>query len=166
MQRDIRSKAYRFELKRDTTLVSATTENGYELAVYDDGDGPLWLYGQEFGCSMVIRARSFEQAWGIMLDESFTIEDSEVWEAYGYNSEEEYAAVCDRIMAEEADGVYPEWPGLAEGYEYQSNFTGTGIVDVGHYSWLREAELVDFKTSERGHIKLTIRHHDHATEAA
>jgi hypothetical protein len=37
---------------------------------------------------------------------------------------------------------------LIEGYQYQSNSTGTGIVDEGHYCWLREAnadEIVAFK---------------------
>ena len=37
---------------------------------------------------------------------------------------------------------------LIEGYQYQSNFSGTGIVDVGHYEWLREAnaeEIAAFK---------------------
>jgi len=32
-------------------------------------------------------------------------------------------------------------PELIEGYEMQSNFSGTGIVNVGHYSWMHEADL-------------------------
>jgi hypothetical protein len=37
---------------------------------------------------------------------------------------------------------------LIEGYQYQSNFTGTGIVNVGHYVWIRVAndeEIAAFK---------------------
>lgn len=37
---------------------------------------------------------------------------------------------------------------LIEGYQYQSNFTGTGIVNTGHYEWIREAnadEIAAFK---------------------
>jgi hypothetical protein len=30
---------------------------------------------------------------------------------------------------------------LIEGYTYQSNASGTGIVDEGHYSWLNKADL-------------------------
>ena len=29
---------------------------------------------------------------------------------------------------------------LIEGYEYQSNATGTGIVNVGHYAWMNEID--------------------------
>ena len=38
--------------------------------------------------------------------------------------------------------------GLIEGYQYQSNYSGTGIVNVGHYEWLRAAnadEIEAFK---------------------
>jgi hypothetical protein len=37
---------------------------------------------------------------------------------------------------------------LIEGYQYQSNSSGTGIVNTGHYEWLREAdadEIAAFK---------------------
>lgn len=37
---------------------------------------------------------------------------------------------------------------LIEGYQYQSNSSGTGIVNVGHYEWLRAAndeEIAAFK---------------------
>jgi hypothetical protein len=37
---------------------------------------------------------------------------------------------------------------LIEGYQYQSNSTGTGIVNVGHYEWIRVAndeEIAAFK---------------------
>ena len=37
---------------------------------------------------------------------------------------------------------------LIEGYQYQSNSSGTGIVNEGHYCWLREAnadEIAAFK---------------------
>lgn len=73
------------ELKPETRITDATHGrfDTYPLRWYDDGDGPLWLFGFEFGPSMVIRARHFETAWEIMLDESKAIPKDEVPEAYG-----------------------------------------------------------------------------------
>jgi hypothetical protein len=132
------------ELKHNTELVAAHRVYPYRDPVpikhYDDGIGPLWLYGIEFGATMVIRAKSFESAYEIMLDESETIPEDEVHETYGFDTREE-------MLAHEG-----EWPELIEGYHYQANFSGTGIVSVSHYEWLRAYESGDSET-----VRLTIR---------
>lgn len=124
------------ELKHGTTLEGARAGRytRYPLRAYDGFMGPLWLCGNEHGATMVIRAMSFSDAWEIMVDEMKPIDACEVPEAYGFASQDELDAAV-------ADG---EWPDLVEGYEYQSNVTGTGIVDVGHYAWLRELTREDF----------------------
>jgi len=98
----------------------------------------------------LIRARSFEKAWEIWVDESETIPESEIPEAYGFDgwdsdgekSETEYSPETaeERFKAavKKAEAGKRDYPELVEGYEYQSNSSGTGIVSVSHYVWLRE----------------------------
>jgi len=106
------------------SLLSAETEYGTAIRIYDDGWGPLWIYSTDpYGSiAMVVRAQTFEQAYECAIDESPTIDASEVHEAYGCESQ----AQLDALVEEE------ECPDLIEGYQHQSNSTGTGIVDVGH----------------------------------
>jgi hypothetical protein len=66
-----------------TSLISAS-QNGCEIKVYDDCGSALWVYGQEFGPTMVISASSWEAAYGIAVDESGTIEHDDLPEAYGF----------------------------------------------------------------------------------
>lgn len=153
------------------TIVSAKMWRGYgwhELPIYDDGYGPLWIAGQEFGPTMLIRAQSFQDAWEIWIDESPTIPEEDLPEAYGLRSQAEMDAISACVdgsstknqretvreiierdectwngRTPETPDEVDEFPLLIEGYEYQSNATGTGIVDVGHYAWLREIEESD-----------------------
>lgn len=144
-------------LKNDTSLVGAhNRESNFPIDCYDDSDGPLWLFGHEFGTTMVIRARSFEAAWEIAIDEAKTIADDEVPEAYGFygdSADEELRMAGERA---EETGDYPE---LVDGYYMQSNCSGTGIVDIGHYAWLREMTHDDADG-----IRLVVRHQDDADE--
>ncbi len=41
-----------------------------------------------------------------------------------------------------------EGPDIIEGYEHQSNASGTGIVSMGHYSWMNAADLDLVEVSE------------------
>jgi hypothetical protein len=111
-------------------------ETKYVLKTYDDSWGPLWVYGHEFGPMMIIRAKSFETAYEIAIDESPTIPVEEVPEAYGFYGENAKAEL-DAAVTKARDGI-GEYPELIEGYQYQSNCSGTGIVSVGHYEWLQE----------------------------
>lgn len=112
-----------FEMKSDMELIDATLNGRKIPIVYDDMIGSIWVYSSadRGGIVAVIRAKSLESAYEIMLDESPTISEEDVPEAYGYDSVEELNKVLE-------DGDYPE---LLEGYQYQANFSGTGIVYVG-----------------------------------
>lgn len=133
------------------------------LPVIDEGCGRLYLAGMEYGAMHLIRATSWESAYEAWVDELPPVPDDEIHEAYGLNSAEEMAAIVavieDNATREQRRTVqailnssrYMEWNGPKpesvddvieyplpiEGYQYQSNATGTGIVNVGHYEWLR-----------------------------
>jgi hypothetical protein len=117
------------------TILHAYSEYGRELLVADDGYGPVWTYGQEFGTMAVVRADSFESALEAVYDVLPTVPEDELYEAYGFNSNEE-------LQKAEAD---EEWPELAEGYSYQANASGTGVVYHGHHEGLTELTPKDFE---------------------
>jgi hypothetical protein len=60
-------------------LVSATNEYGRKLPIYDDGFGQLWIHRDSMGISGIVRATSWEEAYGICEDEFFP-EASETYE--------------------------------------------------------------------------------------
>lgn len=70
------------------SLVSAKhTISGYPIPIYDDGFGPLWIHRDSLGISGIVRAQSWEDAYGICEDEFFpeaseTIE--ELIKEYGF----------------------------------------------------------------------------------
>ena len=141
-----------------------------EYGLSRGSNGEFFVAGHEFGATVLIHASGFDSAWEAWIDERETIPESELPEAYGVDDMPEMAAWkevnpyprhcgagpefqawADRKNAEamrilqareraarESDGEYPD---LIEGYEYQSNASGTGIVDVGHYAWMNEADL-------------------------
>ena len=129
----------------------------------DEGwDGfPLFVIGHEFGPTHLIRANHLSSAYEVWVDEQPTVPVEDLWEAYGFNSEESYNEFCSLFnqgLKEEAwviaknDGIEGEgvsvpddYPYVIEGYEQQSNSSGTGIVDVGHYVWVAEFEKHDWK---------------------
>ena len=96
-------------------LVSASTRYGTPIETYDDGFGPLYAYRDAGGLHGVVRAQSWHDAWEIVEDEILTsIPDEDVPEAYSFDTLEELQAA--------------EEPDLEEGYSYQPNATGSGIV--------------------------------------
>jgi len=137
----------------DMILHGATSKFGTPLLTYDDGFGPLYVYRDAGGTTAVIRALSWEDALQIVDDEIFNpISIDELHDAYGYwiHTDVDYAGgkVCQAVFE-----VYPsdalhigyfdtleqartaclkdaEHHGrdLVEGYRYQSNATGTGVV--------------------------------------
>lgn len=157
---------------------SVATADGQSVAVkfLDDsgltssGCDSFFVAGHEFGPHVLIHARSFESAWETWIDESATIDESELPEAYGvtdgpfadaYRKEHPlpsgagdafqawhgaFTAAClaelrrSGAAADAGEGDYPE---LVEGYEMQSNASGTGIVDVGHHAWMNEVDPAD-----------------------
>ena len=99
----------------DQELVSAATRHGTPIKTYDDGFGPLYAYRDAGGLVGLVRALSWHDAWEIVEDEILTpIPEEDMPEAYGFDTLEELQAA--------------EEPDLVEGYSYQSNATGSGIV--------------------------------------
>jgi|SRR5579883_690463 len=121
----------------------------------------FFLAGFEFGPHVLVHARSFESAWEAWVDEEKPIDEDELIEAYGVVDRQE---ITDAYIAGHGEAP-PYWKreawdawheglklartwwlanykgadlDLIEGYEYQSNFTGTGIVAMGHYAWMKE----------------------------
>lgn len=140
-------------------------KDGRESSVkfYDDG-GPCWdkykwfVCGFEFGPTMLVRADSDSSAYEIWVDESPTIEAGDVHEAYGafdrlleamevLGHVNDYALrdFCSRWdewyfeVSTRGPDAWDNWE-LLEGYRMQSNSSGTGIVDMGHYEWMRPLE--------------------------
>lgn len=122
------------------------------LQTYDDTYGPLWVFSSLVDPVAVIRAQSFEDAWGIALDEfATTIPVDEVHEAYGfylYESDGKFR-VSDEITEKTEELIFDTkekaltYLGklrvdsdreLVEGYEYQANATNTGIVYTEYLS--------------------------------
>lgn len=92
--------ALRVTLTDEETLVSAAGRFGHQISVYDDGSGPLWVHRDSMGISGIVRAESFETAYGICEDEFFP-EASETWEELV----EEYGKTRDHVKIIRRDGV-------------------------------------------------------------
>jgi hypothetical protein len=146
-------------------IVADGDDREREVKLYDDG-APGWDYswyvlGHEYGPTMLVRADGECSAYSIWVDESPTIEAGDVHEAYGafdkllehmesLGHANDYALrdFCTRwdewffeVDTRDANhsGAWDRW-GLLEGYEMQSNSSGTGIVYVGDYAWMRELD--------------------------
>ena len=71
----------------DGQRIEGATRNGCKLAIYDDGSGPLWVHRNSTGISGIVRAQTWEDAYGICEDEFFpeaseTVD--ELREEYGF----------------------------------------------------------------------------------
>ena len=64
----------------DQRLVRVVNSYGRELPIYDDGFGPLWVHRDSMGISGVVRAQTWEDAYGICEDEFFPAGDKEAAE--------------------------------------------------------------------------------------
>ena len=88
-------------------------------------DSRLWIIGNEFGPTHLVKAESFDEAWDEFLDDLEPIPEDEVPEAYG---------LLFYIPEDYQDDLQ-----LEEGYEFKPNGSGgTGIVYPGIYAWGRE----------------------------
>lgn len=73
------------------SLNGATYHRGnFSIATYDDGFGPLWISRNSIGINGIVRAKTWENAYGICEDEFFpeateTIED--IVKEYGFKRE-------------------------------------------------------------------------------
>ena len=103
----------------DNFTIRFVNNYGRDIPYYDDGMGVIYVASNTSGPDRFIRAMSESDAYDIWRDESPTIPVDELYMAYGFDSQAEFDACENR---DEID--------LIEGYEYQSNSSGTGIVDI------------------------------------
>lgn len=114
------------ELITDSQALSgAKTRFGSAIQTYDDGFGPLWILRDSMGITGIIRARTWEDAYGIAEDEMFPEADDTIdalekeygenWmehpcfqEAYGFrpNGPNDRDSVNHGIYAKDLNGDY------------------------------------------------------------
>ncbi len=123
------------------------------------------------------RGDGFEAAWGAWVDSLPAIPVEELPEAYGpegtpdgsfldmafaaaretspgYGSaawDAHIAAIeahAKRMLESYTDENPDKYPDLIEGYENQDNSSGTGVVSMGHYAHMSEADLDLIEVSE------------------
>lgn len=115
------------------------------------------------------RGDGFDAAWEAWVDSLNPIPKEELIEAYGPEGTPNGSFLDEAHAAARGDGpphYSPDWPAhiaaihaaarkaleeyaidgerypdLIEGYEQQSNASGTGIVSMGHYASMHEADL-------------------------
>ena len=134
-------------LKQDTEILDVKSRFDNPIGfVMEDYEAPLWIYSWDaYGApTRIISADTWEGAYDACIDDLPTIEASEVFEAYGFEDQ----ASFDQTVENDPDTLE-----LSEGYQYQSNATGTGIVNVGHYESLNPLTTDYVK---RNGIKITI----------
>ena len=71
----------------ETSLVRVTNSYGRELAICDDGYGPLWILRNSMGIQGIVRAQTWEEAYEIAEDELFNDCDltmDEIIAEYGF----------------------------------------------------------------------------------
>lgn len=124
----------------------------YPIKYYDNGYGTLWVMRDTTGIVGIVRAQTYQDAYECVGDElKRPIDPSDVPDAYdafdkfydwllskGHlptNRTREfacrYAPQFFAISTHRANetGAWDDWE-LGEGYEYQSNASGTGIVSI------------------------------------
>jgi hypothetical protein len=118
------------------TLVGAKNEFGRSLPVYDDGYGPLWISRDSMGINGIVRARTWEEAYGICEDEFFPdcdLTHEELVKEYGFKREHV------RVMNEAGEFVrwdlketpcddYVENPCFQEAYGFRNNAGGKNPI--------------------------------------
>lgn len=135
---------------------------------YGDG-GDYFLFGFEFGPTLLVRAKNEHDACEVFLDELPPIPLDEIHEAYnafdkllehmiskGHEYDNQLRCFCNRwcrfyFQSDTKSGdetVWDRWE-LDESYRYQPNSTGTAIVHVGHYEWMREIPVGAIKVSRK-----------------
>lgn len=150
----------------DFYAVDKHSERRTKVKFYNDGcdlgDEDFYLLGMEYGPTHLIQCRGESNAYEIWCDELPPVPMNEVHEAYnafdrlvefmekkGHENDLRLRQFCfkwddwffaaDTKNANET-GAWDRWK-LDEAYAQQSNSTDSGIVYVGHYAWINEADL-------------------------
>ena len=94
----------------EQSLVSAS-RNEYAIPVYDDGYGSLFVHRDSTGISGIIRAQSWEDAYGICEDEFFPEADETIAELRSeYNFTRTHVKIIRTIDGVERPAVASDYP--------------------------------------------------------
>ncbi len=116
----------------------------------DDANGILFVARNTYGIVAFIRARSFERAYDIFLDEfAYRVAPEDIHEAYGFDTKEELNVAV--ANAESGD----EYPDLIEGYSHMPNSGGTTGI-VSHDLNGESLDEVTVELLEHLEVKLTL----------
>ena len=119
-------------IKDDELLVKARYIFGQaNIPVYDDGFGPLWIHRNSMGVSGIVRAQTFQDAYGICEDEFFPEADETVKELrkeYGFRRKDEKVIRCDVSIPESAR---PAQLGAFEKFADYSDYINNGRLPEG-----------------------------------
>lgn len=96
----------------EQSLVSAQFNHGTPIQTYDDGFGPLFILRDSMGVQGIIRAQSWEDAYGIAGDEMFPAAD-ESWEEMQREYATEYKSGRELWMHEH-DNNWEAWKALSD----------------------------------------------------
>lgn len=106
-------------------LIGAKYHSGYAIQTYDDGYGPLWISRNSIGINGIVRARTWEDAYGICEDEFFpeaTETLDEIVKEYGFRREHKKVIRADVSIPEpERPGQLGAWEKFAELSDYSDN---------------------------------------------
>lgn len=147
-------------------LVKVTNRFGRELPIYDDSWGPLWISRDSGGINGIVRARTWEDAYGICEDEFFdeaylTLE--EIIKEYGFKREHK------RVVDEQ--GKFVKWETIEtpdpdawadnelfqEAYGFRNNSNANDKHKHGIYAKDLNGDYLDLLTPElAAELELTI----------
>jgi hypothetical protein len=152
-------------------------QDRYKVEFYDEAgglDGSLYLCGFEYGATHLICAYNESDAYSVWIDLLPTVPMDEIHEAYnafdklleymeakGYENDIQLRRFCSewcryyfQVATKDANSTdaWDDWE-LGEGYEYQSNSTDSGIVNVGHYEWMRKIESSQISVARKAPVE-------------
>lgn len=119
-------------LRSDVSILSCTRHDTAHpvLTVVDHGE-PLWLVWEACGhfgyVAGIVAAANEYDAYEALVDELPTVSAEDVHEAYGFDTDTEFQVAlvegCTGAAGDRQNALE-----LADGYSYQANSSGTGIV--------------------------------------
>lgn len=116
----------------DQTLTGAKYRSGYSIPVYDDGFGQLYISRNSIGINGIVRAQSWEDAYGICEDEFFSEADETIEELikeYGFKREHKKVI---RAPGHGADATTrDDHLAIGEKYAELSDYTDNGRLPDG-----------------------------------
>ena len=112
----------------DVSLTILRAYNKYdreiEVIVEDCGDTTVWVFSELHGPRYIVMADTLEGAFEAVCDHAPPVTEDDIHEAFNL-TRQEYEALT-------ANSTPEAWPDLADGYHYQPNATGTGIVQFDY----------------------------------